>query len=196
MKRDAREERLMRVKQAIDDEEVAMLSDPDQRYAAALLTVVGMLLSPDATTSDIVNMLKREHGYSQRNAYLCLSDAKLAFGDVFRSDRAVERQLAINRAEKLFRMAMQDGDVENALKANKQIIELRGLDQDDTKTVDPTLLEPSVYKLSMPREVNRTVRALLSTGRVDLADLLNNVQEAQVVPDLPDAPEQEEDLQP
>jgi hypothetical protein len=187
--------RLRRVKEAIDEENLMSLSDVDQRYAARLLTVAGMLLAHDTTTSDVLNALKNEHGITERSAYMDIADAKIIFGDVFKSDRAVERMQAINRAEHLYRVAMNQKvpDLEAALKANKQIIELRGLMQDDTKAIDPTMLEPSIYKLAMPRDVHRTLRQLLDGGRVDLADLLRDVPEAQLLPPTPDTNEDDEE---
>jgi hypothetical protein len=187
--------RLRRVKEAIDEENLLSLTDPDQRYAARLLTVAGMLLAHDTTTSDVLRTLTKEHGISERAAYMDMADAKIIFGDVFKSDRAVERMQAINRAEHLYRVAMAQKvpDLEAALKANKQIIELRGLMQDDAKAIDPTMLEPSIYKLAMPRDVHRTLRALLDGGRVDLADLLRDVPEAQLLPATPDTPEEDEE---
>lgn len=163
--------RLDRIKRAIDDDNDAWLSDAERTEKVELLTVCSMLLNATKNTGAIINMLRKEHGLSERQAFQRITDAKFVFGNVFSMDRSFERLQAYKRAEHAWKLARRQRNPDAMTRANDQMMKIVGAD-DPNDAIDPTKLEPSVYKAVLPADVNKAVKALLSKGAIDLGSLM------------------------
>lgn len=166
-----RMERLDRIKKAIDDESDVYLSEDERREKSELLSVVSMLLDPDYITADVISTLMQEHGLSQRTAYRRLSDAKFVFGNVFSRDGSMERMKALQRAEEIYMISKDRQNVDGMLRANDQIMKIVGADN-AADAIDPTKLEPSLYKAVLPSEAKKLLSLLAASGSVDIADMM------------------------
>lgn len=177
---------LDRIKRAIDEDNNLFLTDAERKMQEELLACSSMLLNVTKTTGSIVKTLCNEHGMDQRTAYRRIADAKFIFGDVFSADRAMEKMKATLRAEKAWQLANKQKYVDGMVRANDQIVKLRGLEHDELSAIDPTQLEPSTYKLMLSPDGKKLQRHLIAKGTVDLGQMLlesGAVQEAELVND-------------
>lgn len=176
--------RLDRIKKAIDDETDIALSDEERREKEELLVCCGMLLDVRKVTSSIIKILMNEHGLSHRTAFRRIADAKFVFGVGGTVDRAFEKLKAIQRSELAWEMARKQKYVDGMTRANDQIAKLHELDKDDRSAIDPTMLEPSQYKLVGSGDTKKAIRKMLDEGVVDISQMLiqsGHVVEAKVV---------------
>jgi hypothetical protein len=180
--------RLDRIKWAIDNESDVYLSDAERTEKVELLSVVSLLLNPLKSTQSIVKLLKEEHGLSERAAFQRLTDAKFVFGNVFAHDRALERLKAYQRAEMAWKMARQQKYVDGMVRANEQMLKIVGAD-DPNDSIDPTKMEPSVYKVALPRSEIKAIQQLVGMGAIDLGAMM---AKAGLLTDAVEVPMQQE----
>ncbi len=187
-----------RIKRAIDEETDDWLTDEERSEKLELLTVCSLLLNPNKTISGIVAVMRNEHGLSDRTAFQRIKDAKWIFGDVFSTDRAIEKMKAIQRAEAAYKLAKKGGYVEGMVAANNQLIKLQQLDKDETPgAIDPTLLQPSEYRLMVNPASKGLLKQLQKSGVIDLGAAMEKagvLTEAVILKDNdPPADDDEED---
>jgi hypothetical protein len=189
--------RLDRIKNAIDTDSDELLTDGERQEKLQLMACMTLLLEPQRTLSGIVSVLMGEHGIRERTAYNRIRDAKFVFADMLGgNDRVFAKFKARQRAEQLYKMSTKRGNVVAALAANAQLIKIDGLDKEDASAIDPTKLEPSQYRLQVPKDTIRMVRGLLTSGSVDLAELFKDsplVQDAEFVEVKPAKGQEEEE---
>lgn len=166
-----RMQRLDRIKRAIDNDDDTALTESERNEKVELLSTCSMLLNPYNSTHSIVATLKHEHGLSERQAFRRLSDAKFVFGNVFNPDKAMERMKAYQRAELAWEIAHEKENVDGMTKANEQMMKIIGTD-DPNDQIDPTMLEPSLYKAVLAIEQRKMLEALAGSGAVDIAALM------------------------
>lgn len=177
--------RLDRIKRAIDEEDDTALTESERNEKVELLATCSLLLNPYNSTQTIVELLENEHNLSNRQAFRRLSDAKFVFGSVFTPDKAMERMKAYQRAELAWEYANARKNVDGMTKANDQMMKIVGTD-DPNDLLDPTKMEQSIYKASLPIDLRRQFEALLSSGALDISALMLKaglITEAVVVSD-------------
>jgi hypothetical protein len=188
-----REDRLEKIKAAIESGDASALSDTERKDMLAIQVVGGMLMGGRGDES-IHRVLKREHDLSWYQAQQRIRDCRYVFDDLFIEDKAFERQRLYLRAEKAYTIAEANEDVEGMVKATKLMAEIKGIDKMDNAAIDPTLLEPSTIQLKLPPDVLKLVRAAQGNGIIDL-NKLGNVRDAKFSV-VEDAEEEEESLTP
>jgi hypothetical protein len=189
-----REERLAKIKRAIDSGSDLELTDAMVREKLELMATISLLTNPMMTQASVVKRLESEHGLSYSAAMRRVRDAKeMCAGLWSGTDRTYAKFQAKARAEAILEKAMQEDDLENALKANAQLIALDQLDKEDSSLVDPTKLEPHEYRLMLSPQDKRLLRKTLSEGVVDLSELFKGAPDAEFEETAGDEEEEEED---
>lgn len=183
-----RMQRLDRIKRAIEEEDDTGLTESERNEKTELLATCSLLLNPYNSTHSIIGMLENEHGLSERNAFRRLTDAKFVFGNVFNQDKAMERMKAYQRAELAWSMARERHNVDGMTKANEQMMKIIGTD-DPNDLIDPTKMEPSIYKAVVAKDQLKLLEALLAGGSLDIAAMFEKaglLKDAQVVEEDPE----------
>ena len=145
-----------------------------------------LLIDGERTSGEVVQALMEEFGIKNEvTAYARIRDAKALFGDVVKANRQVEAHIQYMRAEAIYKKAMDNEDLETALKAVDTMAKIRGLDKEDLSGIDPSKLEPHTYEVQLDPRMAAFVTSLLQMGRVNLTEALGDIPEADVVSSVP-----------
>ncbi len=143
-----------------------------------------LLADGSRTQGEVVREMMDHYGMSMMTAYARIRDSKALFGDVVKANRAVEAHVQYMRAETIYQRALENNDLELALKAVDTMAKIRGLDKEDLAGIDPSKLEPHQYQLVLDPRMEQFLKLVLNSGRVNLTELLGDVPDAQeVTPD-------------
>lgn len=188
-----------RFREAIEAGSYDGLPEKEQAECAQVHTVMSLLLEPLKTSFDIVKLLDQEHGLKVATAFRRIELAKEVLGDLTKSNRAVEMQIAYRRAEDNYLAAVAIRDrtqvddetklmaIDRVNKAIELMGKIKGFDRNDDGAIDPNKFPMADVRLVLTGDSGRTVRALARMGRVDFDVLLKDVPEAEYAtqPQLP-----------
>lgn len=195
--------KLDKIRTAILEKDDSRLTERELQWKEQMTTAFKLLLTGEYTRRDVVNTLMEDHGVNNSvTAYARIRDAMQVYGDVASANRQVEALIAYQRAEEMWKRALtimagtkgEDGKViapdpvtmmeamDRALKANEQMIKIRGVDRDQPNELDPAKFQPLPNQFILAKSVDQMVKAMLKAGVIDLNTILQNIPVAEVVP--------------
>lgn len=122
------------------------------------------------SSSQVVQILKRDHNISEATAYRDYGMAMNIFGDLDQVNVAAERLILAESYWNLYQMSLKKGNEETARKCLDSYKSLFNFDDTGDK-IDPKKLEASVYKLNLPRGAKNMLENMFENGVVDFNNL-------------------------
>ncbi len=184
-----RENRVELIRKAVLEKDNSLLTPELVQLRQQLEFAFKLLIDGSRTSGEVVQALMEEFGLKNEvTAYARIRDAKALYGDVVKANRQVEAHVQYMRAEGIYRRAMDNDNMEVALKAVDTMAKIRGLDKEDLNAIDPSKLEAHQYQLQLDPRMEQFVKLLLGSGRINLTELMGDVPVAEIVqPPSPEA---------
>ena len=178
-----KENRTAIIRNSIVENDDSALTPAELELKEQCLFAFKLMVDGEKTKGEVVKALMEEYGI--RNTVTAYGRIRMAgewFGDSVKANRQVEAHIQYMRAEAIYKKAMDNEDLETALKAVDTMAKIRGLDKEDLSGIDPSKLEPHTYEVQLDPRMAAFVTSLLQMGRVNLTEALGDVPEAEVVP--------------
>lgn len=119
---------------------------------------------------EIANMLKRDYGISQAQAYIDIRNAENIFGSTTTTDSNAFKAMWIEWTKDYLKRCRQSGDKVNEAKALALLAQYGDLDKEELD-FNPEKLENKELKLIIPNEQLELLRSMVSKGVVDFNNL-------------------------
>ena len=121
---------------------------------------------------DVVLMLHKTYGVTERQAYQDVTDATDLFGDVSKATKEGIRNILYEYAVKAYQLAVNNKDVQGMNNAVKNLIKISGVDKEDADMPDFKRLEPSIYIQAMDERTQLIVQGMVEqSGTIDLTKI-------------------------
>ena len=134
--------------------------------------------------TQVKDLLVREKGVSEAQAYRDINASINLFGDILKSSKEGHRYIVYEYAQKAFRIALDKEDVKGMNAAVANMTKLMGLDKIDPDMPDFGKLKQSVYALVLAPESQKQIDGLISTaqGSLDLSTLIKpSISDAEIL---------------
>lgn len=118
----------------------------------------------------IANMLEKDYGISQSQAYIDIRNAENIFGNVIKTDNEAFKAMWVEWTKDLLKRARQDGDKKTEAKALDLLAKYGGL-ADDVLEFNPDKLEKKEILISLPPEFLNHLKDIIGKGVVDFNSL-------------------------
>lgn len=119
---------------------------------------------------EITNMLVRDYGISQAQAYIDIRNSENIFGSVTATESKAFKAIWIELTKDYLKRCRQKNDRVNEAKALALLAQYGDLDQDELQ-FNPEKLENKELQLVIPKEQLEVLKALVSKGVVDFNNL-------------------------
>lgn len=186
-----RDNAFQRIKAWYIDENSVILSEQENQKKDRMIHIWGLRLNQKYSKNQVIQIVMRDYGISQATAYRDYVLSQRLFGDIDNVNIAAERMVLAESYWNLYQMALKKGNEETARKCLDSYKSLYNF-LDTSQKVDPKKLESSVYILKLPRNTNKLITKMLSSGVVDFNSLgAEDVDFKEVI----DNEEEEEDVE-
>lgn len=186
-----RDNAFQRIKAWYIDENSVILSEQENQKKDRMIHIWGLRLNQKYSKNQVIQIVMRDYGISQATAYRDYVLSQQLFGDIDNVNIAAERMVLAESYWNLYQMALKKGNEETARKCLDSYKSLYNF-LDTSQKVDPKKLESSVYILKLPRNTNKLITKMLSSGVVDFNSLgAEDVDFKEVI----DNEEEEEDVE-
>lgn len=112
---------------------------------------------------DTVKRIMRVFKVSKVTAYRDIQKAEMLFGSFKKFDRQAWRYIQLERKQKLYQLAMKQGNLELAQKIDSSIDKLLGLDKDDNP-IDLDKLMAQNYDIVLSKKQSKLVQQIFKNG--------------------------------
>lgn len=119
---------------------------------------------------EIANMLKRDYGISQAQAYIDIRNAENIFGTVTATESNAFKAMWIEWTKDYLKRCRQKNDRVNEAKALALLAQYGDLDKDELE-FNPEKLENKELQLVIPKDQLELLKTLVSKGVVDFNNL-------------------------
>lgn len=119
---------------------------------------------------EIANMLKRDYGISQAQAYIDIRNAENIFGTVTATESNAFKAMWIELTKDYLKRCRQKNDRVNEAKALALLAQYGDLDKDELE-FNPEKLENKELQLVIPKDQLELLKTLVSKGVVDFNNL-------------------------
>lgn len=167
------------------DKIVAYLKNPDAEASDLTLKEQQMLdrwneaftllRNYNSTADAAAILMKRFPGISRATAYRDCAAAISLFGDISRSTKDGIKHLTTEISLDAINIARIKNNEDSMLKGAKIIADINGVNTTDPDLPDFSRLEPHTYVLGMPEEFVSVMKQMISGGKIDLTQMVNNV---------------------
>ena len=162
--------------------------------------IIKFLTDPDDESNDLAPHLKRKllllkevHGYrlrykrknsivkllqtthpeiNEQRAYYLIRECEYVFGAVNNIEKDYERQFILEASRRNIEFAMKTKDSKNITRALQAHYEFCGLNKENIDLPDFSKLEQHNYIISLPEHFKTTIQTLITSGVINLNDLL------------------------
>lgn len=134
----------------LDTRERVVLSETNREIFNRLKAAWVFMIDKSATKDETAEMLQDLYRISDVQAWRDVKNALNLFGEASRAEKEGEREILVQKIEKLRRLAMEKKDYKTAAECDKNIIKARGFDKKDPDLPDFAKLEQHIYIVVMP----------------------------------------------
>lgn len=120
-------------------------------------------------------LMKRFPGISRATAFRDCADAISIFGDISRATKEGIRFLATEIVKDAINIAKVKNNEEGMMRGAKAIADINGVNSIDPEMPDFASLEPHTYVLGMPPEFIKAFEQMITKGKIDLTQVVNNM---------------------
>jgi DNA-directed RNA polymerase beta' subunit len=138
--------------------------------------------------TDIVALMSKTHGITERQVYNLINETEEIFGKVEGVSKDYERNFLIERSRKNIEIAMQSRNSNNISKALMAHYKIVGLDEFVPEMPDFSKLEQHKYIINLPVNIIDAIKHVVATGAIKLSDVIppptpdtSGIQEAKEV---------------
>jgi hypothetical protein len=118
----------------------------------------------------IANMLEKDYGISQSQAYIDIRNAENIFGSVIKTDNEAFKAMWVEWTKDLLKRARQSNDKKTEAKALDLLAKYGGL-ADDVLEFNPDNLENKEIQIVIDVKVLAVLKDMVETGTVDFNKL-------------------------
>lgn len=120
-------------------------------------------------------LMKRFPGLSRSTAYRDCAAALSMFGDIALVKKDGIKHLTTEIVRDAIAIARIKNNEEGMMKGAKVIADINGVNTTDPDLPDFSQLEPNTYVLGMPEEFVLVMKQMISGGKIDLTQMVNNM---------------------
>jgi hypothetical protein len=150
------------------DPELYPLTDKVEEIRLRWVTVV-QLLQKAYSKVKIANMLEKQYGISQAQAYIDIRNAENTFGNVMKTEKEAYRAMWLEWTKDYLKRARRDRDMKAEGKALDLLAKYGDLDA-DSLDFNPEKLENVEIQINLPKGMHELFMKFINSGVVDLND--------------------------
>lgn len=150
------------------DPEKYPLTDKVEEIRLRWVTVINLLQKAYSKVK-IANMLEKQYGISQAQAYIDIRNSENTFGNVMRTEKEAYKSMWLEWTKDYLKRARQKGDMKAEGKALDLLAKYGDLDA-DSLDFNPEKLENVEIQINLPKGMHELFMKFISSGVVDLND--------------------------
>jgi hypothetical protein len=153
------------------DDETSDLSDAEKKRFDILKSIHALRMRY-SRKSDVVTLIQNMHSVKERQAYNYVQECEYVFGSLDGVHKAYERNFLLEASRKNIELAMTSRKSDLITKALLAHYKLAGLEEVSVELPDYSALEPNTYIVKVSKSQEKALEKLLSTGSLDLRDVI------------------------
>ncbi|WP_444671270.1 hypothetical protein [Flavobacterium columnare] len=118
----------------------------------------------------VANMLERDYGLSQAQAYIDIRNAESIFGDIYKTDKDVERMFFKEQVADFIKRARKKGDLKMEAKGFDLWAKYGGFEEDDV-LFDADKFEKKDIEIAVDPKLVALLQKMLGNGVVDFNNI-------------------------
>lgn len=145
------------------------------------------MLSAGKPNQNIVKVLFKDFGLTKATAYRRIKEAIELYGDIRKASKEGMRFILYDLQMKTYDRAKKADDIRGQNAAIANLIKISGVDKENVDLPNFEQLEPNVYPILIPEQMQRAIEMLLQQGsKIDLSKLMTPEIEDAIYEDISD----------
>lgn len=145
------------------------LSETNEKIRKRWIMVVTLMLKAYPKFK-IANMLERDFGMSQAQAYIDIKNAENIFGDIYKTSKDVEKLMWKEWVLDFKKRARKNGDLKAESKALDLYAKYGDFEQDDL-IFNPEKLQKTEIQIKLPKKLEKFLENYITSGVADFNSL-------------------------